>query len=85
MISFSLRKIQKPVWIAELQAEPWEESSDGYRSDKTQSMSPQQLVWNWQWGKSLPVSRVFLWGGEYWIWRAQQGDSRYVDLIRSCL
>lgn len=84
-ISFALRKMQKPVWISELQAEPWEESSEVYRSASTQSINPQQLIWNWQWAQSLPVSRVFLWGGEYWIWRARQNDPRYVELIQRWL
>ncbi len=73
----------RPIWVSELQAEPWEKSSSEFRSAQPQSMSPSLLIQNWQWATSLPVSAVFLWGCEYWVWRAQQGDSRYLEVVRS--
>jgi len=26
-----------------------------------------------------------LWGSEYWLWRADHGDSRWVDTVKSVL
>lgn len=69
---------EKPTWVSELQAEPWEKDEAAYRSDSPKSCSP-ELLQKWLLKTSeLPVQQIHFWGVEYWIWRAQQGDNRYI-------
>jgi hypothetical protein len=72
----------KPVWITELQAEPWEKDEAGYKSLHPMSISPEQLEVNLSKAQSLPVEEILLWGFEYWLWRANQNDLRYLEMVR---
>jgi hypothetical protein len=78
----TLSSSTKPVWIMELQAEPWEKDEEGYKSANPGSISPEQLHHNIVNAQKLPVTRILLWGFEYWLWKAKQGDSRYLDEIK---
>ena len=80
-----LRTIPKPVWITELQAEPWEKDEKKYRSRNPKSMSPQKLQQFFQRATSLDVPSILFWGYEYWLWKAEQGDSRYLDTIKEII
>jgi hypothetical protein len=73
---------EKPLWIAELQAEPWEESDSGYRSSHPASMSPSQLISNWRAAQSLHPTHILLWGCEYWLWREDNRDPRFVQVVK---
>lgn len=75
----------KPVWITELQAEPWEKDTQGFTADNPGSMSPEKLKTTIDRAQKLGAETVLLWGAEYWLWRQQQGDSRYLDLISHIL
>jgi len=72
----------KPVWITELQAEPWEKDETGYMSDQPQSISPNQLKANIERARKLPVKEILLWGFEYWLWQSQKGNDSYFDAIK---
>jgi hypothetical protein len=80
-----LRSGGKPVWVSELQAEPWEKDETGYLSDTTGSISPDLLVQNFRRAALLPVTEIHLWGFEYWLWRSRHGDPRYMDAVRRIL
>ncbi len=73
----------KPIWITELQAEPWERGIETYKSDKTKSMNPDILKNNFEKAKSLNPEAILFWGAEYWLWRKKHGDDRYIEKIRS--
>lgn len=73
----------RPIWITELQAEPWEKDEAGYRAEHPESISPERLHTFWERARALPVQCIFFWGAEYWIWRSQQGDHRYIEFIKS--
>ncbi len=77
-----LRSSSKPLWITELQAEPWEKNDKAYRSQSPSSMSPERLQENILKAQRLPIEEILLWGYEYWLWRSQKGDNRYLDTIR---
>lgn len=64
----------KPVWITELQAEPWEKDEAGYLSKNPESMNSKQLQKNIERAQKLPVHEILLWGFEYWLWQKRQGD-----------
>lgn len=74
-----------PVWITELQAEPWEANDDAYRSSRTGSLTPELL--HQFMAKTLPLgaSEIWLWGLEYWLYRRSQGDERYLQQVREWL
>ena len=61
----------KPVWITELQAEPWEKDERGYFSDNPQSISETQLKKNVERTSQLEVKEILMWGFEYWLWKKQ--------------
>jgi hypothetical protein len=85
----SLKKLissaKKPVWITELQAEPWEKSNDNYKSENPKSISPELLEKNFSNAKSLNPEAVLFWGSEYWLWRKKHGDKRYFNLIKDLI
>ncbi len=70
----------KPVWITELQAEPWEKDEQGYLSKNPESMNSEQLQKNIERAQKLPVQEILLWGFEYWLGQKRQGD-RGLDLF----
>ncbi len=76
-----LAKSKKPVWITELQAEPWEKDDAGYLGENPGSMNPGQMERNFRTVSDLPVAEVHLWGFEYWLYREKNGDKRYFDAL----
>lgn len=74
---------EKPVWIMELQAEPWEKDDQGYRSTRPESFNLAQMQKNWKFAQSLPVEATFFWGAEYWLWQQSLGNFQYVNWIQS--
>lgn len=81
----SLQKLHKPLWITELQAEPWEKNAETYRSDSPKSMSPKKLESFFHKASFLEPEAIFFWGCEYWLWRESQGDARYIEVARELL
>lgn len=77
----TLSQSSKPIWITELQAEPWEKDEASYLGNNPASISPELLEQNLQRTKHLPVAEILLWGFEYWLYRSQQGDQRYLELF----
>lgn len=73
----------KQAWIMEAQAEPWEASGDPLASPK--SLTPAQARRIFGNLKDAGFTTVLLWGSEYWLWRADNGDSRWVDTVQSIL
>lgn len=55
----------KPVWITELQVEPWEADERQYRSKNPGSYPQGQREKNIAWASQFPVSQILLWGAEY--------------------
>jgi len=77
--------LAKPVWITELQAEPWEKDEAGYRSSTPASCSPEKMSQNVAQASELGVQEIFLWGYEYWLFRAAQNDHRYLQQLQTLL
>ena len=75
----------KPIWITELQAEPWESGPIAYKQDKTKSMSPEILKNNFLKAKALNPKAILFWGSEYWLWRKQKGDVSYLKTVSDIL
>jgi hypothetical protein len=73
----------KQAWITEAQAEPWESSDLNYANPK--STSPSAIRGIFANLKDAGFTTVLFWGSEYWLWRADQGDTRWVDTIKGIL
>ena len=67
----------KRLWITEAQAEPWEASAR--TRDNPLSVRPADMVDLATQLTALEVEALMLWGGEYWIWREQSGDPRWIE------
>lgn len=64
-------KHKRPIFIHELQMEPW-----GYKgvkdltiAEQDHSMSVQKLRDNISFGRRIGKQNIYLWGGEWWYWR----------------
>lgn len=76
-----ISRCHKPVWIVELQAEPWEKNDAAYWSQTPKSLSVSQMRKNLLWAASLRPEGIMFWGYEYWWQKKEQGDSRWWDWI----
>jgi hypothetical protein len=78
-----VRKQGKQAWITEAQAEPWESATNS--SAEPKSTSPQAIRSIFANLKDAGFSTVLFWGSEYWLWRAEQGDPRWIDTMKAIL
>ncbi len=67
----------KRLWITEAQAEPWEASSKTHAEPL--SVRPAEMVELAASLMTLGVEALLLWGSEYWVWREQNGDARWIE------
>jgi hypothetical protein len=75
------QKQGKHAWVTEAQAEPWESSGNSYTDPK--STSPQAIRGIFNNLKEAGFSTVLFWGAEYWLWRADHGDPRWIAAIKA--
>ena len=80
-----IKKCSKPVWITELQAEPWERSGKDFRSDSPESISPPLLRKNIEKAVTLGAEAILLWGCEYWVFQKKRGNREYEDIAKKLL
>lgn len=69
----------KRLWVTEAQAEPWEARRHTHGEPvSTQPEAMAELV-----GRlvGIGVETVLLWGSEYWLWRANNGDPRWMNAV----
>jgi len=73
-IKGEIKKIPKPIWITELQTNPWKRSP---------SLSHLEIMQkNWERTLALGVPVVLFWGFEYWYALFRKGDPTLWDYIR---
>jgi hypothetical protein len=77
------RQQHKHAWITEAQAEPWEASPATYANPR--SITPAQIGAEFHDLKDAGFSTVLLWGSEYWLWRENNGDSRWMTEVEKIL
>jgi len=77
----SLKKIvqnqPKPIWITELQTNPWKKS---LRFNHLEIIRE-----NWERALALKVPLTLLWGFEYWFALLKKGDSTIYEFVRNKL
>lgn len=84
-----LRKalIRQPVFIHELQCEPWGPIAIWKMTSEEQanSMSVEQIRRNIVQAKKIGAYPIDLWGAEWWYWRFKQGDRRIINTLLQSL
>lgn len=75
--------IRRPVFIHELQAEPWGPRAiwEMSTAEQDKSMNSLQIIQNILDAKSIDAYPIDLWGAEWWYWRWQQGDHSVYDAV----
>jgi hypothetical protein len=73
----------KQAWITEAQAEPWESTPTTTANPK--STSPAAIRSIFANLKDAGFTTVLFWGSEYWLWRQDHGDPRWVETIKAIL
>jgi hypothetical protein len=71
------------AWITEAQAEPWEASSRSYAAPR--SFAPDEVGKVFAELKDEGYTTILLWGSEYWLWRADAGDPRWLQAVTRIL
>lgn len=77
-----IRRSLKPIYCAELQAEPWEANQALFLSADQQSMSPAQLKKNILFAQSIGIEQIDCWGTEYWLYAQDTLNQDYSEIIR---
>jgi hypothetical protein len=75
----------RPVFIHELQTEPWGARSiaELTRQEQDELMSPEKLRQHIEYGQKTGIPEMYLWGAEWWYWRTQKyQDYSYWDTVR---
>jgi hypothetical protein len=73
----------KQAWITEAQAEPWEASITSYGDPK--STTAEDISTRFASIRARGFGTILLWGSEYWLWRADNGDSSWLDAVKGIL
>ena len=73
----------KHAWVMEAQAEPWESASANYADPKSFTSLDMRVTFNGL--KEEGFTTILLWGAEYWLWRAADGDPAWLDEAQTIL
>lgn len=74
----------KPVFIHELQMEPWGPSDTTQLTidEQNKSMSVEQIKKSMKFARQIGAKDIDLWGGEWWYWRKVNGDPSIWDTVK---
>jgi hypothetical protein len=73
------REQGKHLWVTEAQAEPWEARRQTLGNPL--SIQPEAIGELVNRLIGIGVETILLWGSEYWLWRADNGDPRWIDAV----
>lgn len=73
------RQQGKRFWVTEAQAEPWEARRQTHADPL--SIRPEAIGELVSRLVGIGVETILLWGSEYWLWRADNGDPRWMDAV----
>jgi len=78
---------KKPVWVTELQAEPWEPDQLVYTGrEPPPTGNPALVQRSVQELRALGINTILLWGAEYWQFRtAHRRDAHWWDAVHMLL
>jgi hypothetical protein len=69
----------KRFWVTEAQAEPWEARRQTHADPL--SVQPWAIADLINRLSAIGVETILLWGSEYWLWRADNGDPRWLEAV----
>ena len=78
----------KPVFIHELQLEPWGPANiwDMNIAEQAKSMNPTQIRTNIYLARRIKAAPIDFWGGEWWYWRIKNdNDTTIWDAVKEAL
>ena len=77
----------RPVFIHELQLEPWGPTAIWKMpvEEQAKSMDPEQITRNIALARAIRAQPIDLWGGEWWYWRLMQGDQSIWEAVRNAV
>jgi len=78
----------KKFWVVELQAEPWGPKGPyefDYPGEAEESMNATLLKETWTRVTEAGISRIYLWGAEWWLSERQKGNSAMLETVQSLL
>lgn len=76
---------QRPIFIHELQLEPWGPVDTKYlsREEQDKSMSVKQIHESLKFCRELGSEEIYTWGSEWWYWRKTQGDDTVWNTVKA--
>ena len=79
--------LQRPVFIHELQCEPWGHDAIWKMTagEQAKSMSTAQIRRNIDWAQAIRAYPIDLWGAEWWYWRWLQGDKAIYQAVEAAI
>jgi hypothetical protein len=79
--------LRRPVFIHELQVEPWGPKAIWEMSitEQDRSMSPARIRFNIDFAQSCRALPIDLWGAEWWYWRWLQGDKTIYQTVAEAI
>lgn len=79
--------LRRPVFIHELQCEPWGHTAIWKMTpaEQDRSMSPEHIERNIKWAHKIGVYPIDFWGAEWWYWRWQQGDRHITHTVERAI
>lgn len=75
----------RPVFIHELQVEPWgpKSTQDLPIEEQSKSMNPEQAKKNFLFARRIGKSGIYMWGAEWWYWRKTEfNDPSMWDTVK---
>jgi hypothetical protein len=76
---------KKPVWIMEMQLEPWVPSLPILNhsiKEQMRSMSFEQFKSNIEYARASKLSPIYFWGAEWWYWMKSMGHPEFWNYIK---
>ena len=79
--------LRRPVFIHELQCEPWGHTAIWKMTpeEQDQSMSVEQIQKNIRWAHEIGAYPIDFWGAEWWYWRWCLGDKTIYQTVEESL
>lgn len=76
--------IGKPVWLTELQAEPWgpKDNKSLTYAESLKSMDPSRFKEHLEFVADASFKDIYLWGAEWWIWMRDQGHPEMWEMFK---
>lgn len=77
----------KPIFIHELQLEPWgpKDTKGLSQTEQANSMSTMQIADNIDFVRRIGSDEIYLWGGEWWYWYREQYDDSVWNAVKEQL